>query len=368
MSFQIKAEVLLNNSNWEKNLRKTSKQMEGFGKSMKTISNGVKAAWAGVAALGVGMLFDAIVDVTKAAAQDAKSQALLNAQLQRNWHTNQAGTKAIEDQIDALSNMSGIADDTLRPALQKIVAVTKNSSKGMKAFQLAMDISAGTGKDLNVVSQAMAKYLGGNKKALDKLVPGLSTATDKMKFLKDQYGGMAAIAGNNDPFSRINVVMDNFKEKLGTAFLPVVQKFSDWLASPDAQKSLDDIAKKVQKFGEWFASPEGQKAFKGWMKDLKTMIKLAGDFLGLVSQVATLLGSSGENRLKNKAPIVMPGTGRTVPIVAPDDKSKWTDVGNQFRDVVMNVTVNGVASGQDVVTALTSYARGKGIPMSRLLG
>jgi hypothetical protein len=164
MSFQIKAEVLLNNSNWEKNLRKTSKQMEGFGKSMKTISNGVKAAWAGVAALGVGMLFDAIVDVTKAAAQDAKSQALLNAQLQRNWHTNQAGTKAIEGQIDALSNMSGIADDNLRPALQKIVAVTKNSSKGMKAFALAMDVSAGTGKDLNVVSQAMAKYLGGNKK------------------------------------------------------------------------------------------------------------------------------------------------------------------------------------------------------------
>lgn len=375
MTLQIKAEVLLNNSNWEKNLKKTSKQMEGFGKSMKTVANGVKAAWAGVALLAFGAVGDAIKDVTKAAAEDAKSQALLNKQMDNSWHATKQTKAEIDKYIDSMSNMSAIADDSLRPAFSKIVTVTKSASKAQKAFSNVLDISAGTGKDVNTVAQAYSKYLGGNKNALDKLVPGLKDAGDKMKFLQEKYGGMAAVAGNNDPFARITVVMDNFKEKLGTAFLPVVQKFSDWLASPDAQKSLDEIARKVQKFGEWFASPEGQKAFQGWMKDLKSMIKLAGQFLELVGQVADLIKSNDPNQnkgAKNKFNQVAftsgPKFGELTPAAQAGVLGRTGNMGSVPPTVKMNITVNGVASGKDVVTELSKLARSKGVPLSKLLG
>lgn len=301
MTLQIKAEVLLNNSNWEKKLTQTQKQVAGFGKSMKTVANGVKAAWAGVALLGLNAVGDAIMDVTKLAAEDAKSQALLNKQMDNSFKATKKQKDEMDRYIDTMSNMSGIADDKLRPAMSKLVAVSKNASKAQKAFSTVLDISAGTGKDVNVVAQAYSKYLGGNKTALDKLVPGLKDAGDKMAFLQSKYGGMAEVAGQNDPFARINVVMDNFKEKLGKAFLPVVDKFADWLASGKSQKAMDDLAGKVAEFGEWFASPAGQKAFNEWIDGLKDLITLAGDFLGIAKQVAGLFDQKAKSKALTNA-------------------------------------------------------------------
>lgn len=369
MTLQIKAEVLLNNSNWEKKLTQTQKQVAGFGKSMKTVANGVKAAWAGVALLGLNAVGDAIMDVSKAAAEDNKSMALLNKQMDNSFKATQKQKEEMDRYVDTMSNMSGIADDKLRPALSKIVAVSKNATKAQKSFAVVMDISAGTGKDVNTVAQAYSKYLGGNKGALDKLVPGLKDAGDKMAFLRHQYGGMAEVAGKNDPFARITVVMDNFKEKLGKAFLPVVEKFSDWLTSDEAQVALDDIAKKVQEFGEWFASKEGQDAFKGWMEDLKDMIKLAGDFLGIAKDVANLLGNQGaKDKALTKAANAKNGLnylggGQTPMYTTPTAMS-----GNMFQQPIVNfkVEVNPI-TGKQIVTMLKGEASRRGYSVGRMI-
>lgn len=365
MTLPIKAELLVELGNWQRGLTKANKQLTGFGKSMKTISNGVKAAWAGVALLGLNAVGDALADVTKAASADAKSQALLNKQMDKSWKATKKTKDEMNRYIDSVSNMSGIQDDDLRPAMSKIVAVTKSAAKAQKSFGMVMDISAGSGKDLNTVSQAFAKYLGGNKSALDKLIPGLKDAGDKMGFLQQKYGGMAAVAGNNDPFARITVVMDNFKEKLGTAFLPVVQKFADWLASDDAQKALDDIAGKVQKFGEWFASPEGQETFKGWMDDLKGMIDLAGKFLDLIGDVSKFLGNFNTPKkvVETRKPTSFQNLSSDTKTGILGRTGNMSNAGN----TTINMVVNGTVSGNEVVTALTRYAKGKGIPMSKLL-
>lgn len=374
MTFQVRAEILLANDNWEKNLRKSSKQLEGFGKSMKTISNGVKAAWAGVAALGLNAVYDAIVDVTKAAAEERKSVALLNGALDKNWKATDKTKEAVADFITKQQNLSGILDDKLRPAFAKIALVVKKPEKAMKAFSLAMDVSAGTGKDLNVVSQAMAKFLGGNKTALDKLVPGLKDAGDKMAFLQSKYAGMAAVAGSNDPFARINVVMEDFKEKLGTAFLPVVDKFATWLASDEAQGALDDLAKKVQEFGEWFMSPEGQKTFDGWMQDLKALIKLAGDFLNIAGQVASLLDTK-----KNQKSVLSTAQGRTA--LNPfrggygytDTSQVISSTGNMAaisaKPINVTVKVDGSFNnaGKFIVNSLKKEAGARGVTVGKMI-
>jgi hypothetical protein len=369
VTLQIKAEVLLNNSNWEKKLTQTQKQVAGFGKSMKTVANGVKAAWAGVALLGLNAVGDAIMDVTKAAAEDNKSMALLNKQMDNSFKATQKQKDEMDKYVDSMSNLSGIADDKLRPALSKIVAVSKNAQKAQKAFTVVMDISAGTGKDVNTVAQAYSKYLGGNKTALDKLIPGLKDAGDKMAFIQSKYGGMAEVAGKNDPFARITVVMDNFKEKLGKAFLPVVEKFSDWLTSDEAQTALDDIAAKVQEFGEWFASPEGQESFKGWMKDLKAMIKLAGDFLGIAGKIADLIGNDDAKAKALTSAAGKPnglnylGGGQTPMFTTPTMMT-----GNMGRapQPIVNVKVDPI-TGKSIVTLLEREASRRGYSVGRMI-
>lgn len=370
--FDIKANLFADLTKWSGNMKKASNQTESFGKSVKKVSGAVKAAWAGVAALGVGVLYDAIIDVTKAAAEERKSIALLNGALDKNWKATDKTKEAVADFITQQQNLSGILDDKLRPAFAKIALVVKKPEKAMKAFSLAMDVSAGTGKDLNIVSQAMAKFLGGNKSALDKLVPGLKDAGDKMAFLQSKYAGMAAVAGSNDPFARINVVMEDFKEKLGTAFLPVIDKFATWLASDEAQQALDDLASKVQEFGDWFMSPEGQKTFDGWMKDLKALIKLAGDFLGLVGDVANLLDS------KNKATNGQGAIGAVAKAYKSTPFAQETiagqnailgRTGSMSLAPVINLQVNtNPITGDAVAKLLKGTAQKRGITVGKMIG
>lgn len=371
MSFQVKAEILLNNSNWEKNLKKSSRQIEGFGKQMKTVANGVKAAWATVGLLAFGAVADALVDMTKAAADDQKSMALLNKQMDNSWKASDKSKRAMDEYIDSMSNMTGIADDNLRPAMSKIVSVTKNITKAQKSFAQVLDISAGTGKDVNVVAAAYSKYLAGNENALNKLVPGLKEADDQLGFIQQKYGGMAAVSGKNDPFARMTVVMDNFKEKIGKSFMPVIEQFADWLASPDAQKALDGLVSKVEEFGKWFASKDGQETFKQWFEDLKSLIKMASDFLGLVADVASIFDDKKKSKTLTSVLNTREGSAAfnwmgNVPTgkYAYSNAENLTRSGGNMAPIggtkTVNVTINTTGNGKDIVKEVRKYAQSGG--------
>lgn len=380
MTFDLRAQLLVDLGDWQRGLTKASKQMTSFGKSMKTISNGVKAAWAGVALVGISTVYDGIVEVTKAAAEDRKSQALLEEQLNRTWKGNEKVNKSIEDQLEVMSNATGILDDDLRPALIKIAGVTKNPAKGMKALKLSVDIAAKSGKGLSAVSQAMAKYLGGNKTALDKLVPGLKESGDRMAFLTKNYSGFAEVAGKNDPFGRINVVVENFKEKLGMAFLPIVNNIADWLAGPEAQSALNGIAKWVEKTFKWFTSPEAAAMFADWYEKAKMLLEtVVGMVEGLQDFLDNMPGGNKNKkkmeeatkanqekwRINNKAIDARTQASQMPQSVnvgfVPSSTSKST------QPVAPIINIYGTTSANDVVTALANLARRKGIPLSKLL-
>jgi hypothetical protein len=359
MTFDLKAQLLVDLGNWQAGLTKASKQMTGFGKSMKTISNGVKAGFAGIALMGIASVYDGLVEMTKAASMDTKSVALLNKQMSNSWHATDKTKKSVDNYINSVSNMTGILDDNLRPAFSKIIRVTNGQKKATQAFNMALNISAGTGKDLNTVSAAYAKFLGGNKLALERLVPGLKNAGDKMGFLNTQFAGMAKLSGANDPFARINAVMDNFKEKLGTAFLPLVNSFADWLAGPDAQGMMDSVAKWVQDTMGWFTSPEGQKQLKDWYEKAKS---LAEQMVRIIEGVSVFFGAAPTGFKEN--PNFTPND--YTKLIKPGDTSLQKFVPN--TSTVNNYyTINGVVSGNDVVKALRGQATQKGRTILGLL-
>jgi hypothetical protein len=239
---QIKAELIVNNAKWQAGLAKANKQMTGFGKSVKNISRSINAAFAfiGVAAIG-----EALIDMAKAADEDAASMRVLNKVLVNSWKATDEQTRAVDDFIQRTSVQVGILDDKLRPAFAKIATTIKNPTKAMKVFSLAIDVAAGTGKELNTVSLAMAKFFGGQTTALDKLVPGIKNAGDKMGYLTKKYEGAGAAGAT--AFSKIDVALENIKEQFGAYLLPYAEKFAEFLQTPEAQAAIDDW---VRKFGQ----------------------------------------------------------------------------------------------------------------------
>jgi hypothetical protein len=56
------------------------------------------------------------------------------------------------------------------------------------------------------------------------------------------FKGASTEAANLDPYQRMQIIFGEIQEKLGTALLPVLDKFAAWMMSPPGQKALQGIA------------------------------------------------------------------------------------------------------------------------------
>ncbi len=182
----------------------------------------------------------------KAAVEDSAAQAILAKTLQNVTSATDSQIAAIEEQISVMSLATGVADDELRPAFASLVRVTQDVTAATDGLKLAMDISAGTGKDLGSVSDALAKAYGGNYKALGLLSPELkkmikdgASLDEVMAAMAKTFGGQAAVAAGTaqGQFKRLNVALDEAKESIGMALLPAVMavlpyliEFGNWAA------------------------------------------------------------------------------------------------------------------------------------------
>jgi uncharacterized membrane protein len=144
----------------------------------------------------------------------------------------------VESQILKLSLATGVADDQLRPALGRLVLSTNDTQAATALLNTALDVSAATGKPLETVTNALAKAYDGNTTSLAKLGVGYGAAELKGKDfntvvgeLNTQFGGAAATAAETyqGKIDRIKVALDEAKESLGVALLPIVETFSTYL-------------------------------------------------------------------------------------------------------------------------------------------
>ena len=193
-------------------------------------------AAAGVAAAGYATKL--AVDGVKAAIEDEQAQLRLANALRSATGATDAQIKATEDMILKTSLATGVADDALRPALQRLAVSTKDTVEAQKLLSLALDISKASGKDLESVANALGRAQDGNTTSLGRLGLGLSKAelatlsfTEIQTKLSDLYGGAAA--ANAETFQgkidRLKVGFDEAVESLGFALLPQVEKFIGFL-------------------------------------------------------------------------------------------------------------------------------------------
>ena len=238
-----------------------SSKMSEFGKK-------AAAAFAIAAAAAAAYAVKLGVDGVKAAIEDEAAQLRLASALRAATGATDAQIAATEDYISKTSLATGVADDELRPALQRLALSTKDTGRAQELLALALDVSKGSGKDLETVANALGKAQDGNTTSLGRLGLGLSKAElATLSFeqiqtkLSDLFGGAAA--RNAQTFQgRIEVLKNGFneaKEAVGTALLPIIERLVEFIivyGVPIVNKfkdAFDVVRDAIQRNSENFA-------------------------------------------------------------------------------------------------------------------
>lgn len=216
--------------------KKQFSQLETSGqKAQFLLKKAAIPATAALAGLGA-VLFDA----AKGAMEDEQAQAILAQTLKNTTGATDAQIKANEDWISSQGKLIGITDDELRPVLGRLTSQTHDVQKAQELASLAMDVSAGTGKNLSTVTEALAKAAGGNTAALAKLSPELkamakegASADEMMAALSGTFMDQAEIAGNTTAggMKKLSTAIGEAKEGIGAALLPILEKLMPVLQS-----------------------------------------------------------------------------------------------------------------------------------------
>jgi phage-related protein len=234
----LKLSILGDVDNLNKSLKSATADVETFGDKMGKVGKAIGAAFVAAAAAAAAYAVKIGIDGVKAAIADEKAQTQLALALENATGATTAQIAATEQSILQMSLASGVADDTLRPALGRLVRSTGDITKAQDLLSTALDISTATGKPLESVANALSRAYDGNTTSLGKLGIGLSSAELKtMSFeqvqakLSDLFGGAAA--ANADTYAgkiaRMQVAFDEAKETIGFALLPILEKVMNFI-------------------------------------------------------------------------------------------------------------------------------------------
>lgn len=159
----------------------------------------------------------------------------------------------MEKFIENLSLASGIADDQLRPAMQRLLQVTGSVTKSQQMLQTAIETSRATGIDLVTVAQDLGNAFVGNTRGLRKYGLGLTQAElaaasfiDIQERFNTLFGGTAqdyldSFAGKME---RLAVAGGEAKEKIGQG---LVDAFATIVGDGNLDLAIERIGNFAQK-------------------------------------------------------------------------------------------------------------------------
>jgi len=139
----------------------------------------------------------------------------------------------VEKFIQQLQNSSAVADDVLRPSMDRLLRATDNVTQAQSLLSLALDISATRGVSLEAATSAITKATNGSYTSLAKLSDGYSGAELKAMGFKgtisaltsDFAGGAATAAGSyQGSIDKISLAFGDLQESLGKGFFSGVEK------------------------------------------------------------------------------------------------------------------------------------------------
>ena len=236
----LKLSILGDIDQLKKSLNTGSAEVQGFGSKLGDFSKKAGLAFAAAGAAAAAYAGKLLIDGVKSAIEDEAAQAKLAATLENVTGATKNQISAVEDYITKTALANGVTDDQLRPSLDRLIRSTKDATKAQELQSLALDIAAGTGKDLSAVSEALGKAYDGNLGALKRLGVGIDDSIIKSKnfdaaalALSKTFEGQASKQAETfqGKMARLSIAFDEAKETVGSyvldALTPLVSNFVD---------------------------------------------------------------------------------------------------------------------------------------------
>ena len=231
----------------KKGLERATKDLKGFDKVVATGAFRLKSAFKfGAIAAASGLLVFA-----KNSIQAALAQEKLDKQLQLSLRSigEEFALPSVKNFIDDLQRATNVTEDQLVPALRQLISQTGDLQSSQVLLGKALDISAGTGADLDSVLNAINKAAIGNYTSIGKLGVGFTAAEAKaMGFVNlmqslDKYAGAAedqtkTFAGQLQSFK---ISAGEATETLGQGFLTAAALIAT------GSENLDTFGVKLEK-------------------------------------------------------------------------------------------------------------------------
>jgi hypothetical protein len=230
----LKLSLLADVAEFTKGINTASKDTQSIGNQFEAF--GKKTALA-FAAAGAAIGAFAIASV-KAAAEDEVGQKKLEETIRNTTSATADQIAGIDKYITKQSIATNTTDDVLRPALARLVLATKDVTKAQELLSLAQEIAAARSLPLETVTNALGKAYEGSNTALGKLGTGISKATlatltfdETQQLLNKTFDGFIENQADTAAFKfgQIKIAVDESKEAIGAALLPVVKELADFL-------------------------------------------------------------------------------------------------------------------------------------------
>ncbi len=290
----LKLTILGDVDELKKSLGSATKDVESFGSKVGDFSKKAAVAFAAAGAAATAFAVQAV----KNAAQDEAAQRKLEETIRASTNATVAQTEAVSKYIDKTSLSIGVTDDELRPSLARLIRSTNDVTEAQKLLNLALDISAATGKPLADVSNALGKAYDGNSTSLGRLGLGLDANILKSKDFDLIYQDLTKTFGNfaeneakttEAQFRRIQIAVDEAKESIGAALLPVVQELAGFILT-NVVPALNDFVAGLTNV-KLESGEAGTKAYEfgqqvlgiiQWLIDAKDELIEIGKIIGFV--------------------------------------------------------------------------------------
>ena len=259
---------------------------------------GKKAAVAfGIAGAAIGAFALAAV---KAAAEDETAQTKLQETIRNTTNATTEQIAGIDKYVTAQSIATATTDDVIRPALSRLLRATGDLTKSQELLTLSQEISVATGKPLEAVTNAVSKSFEGSNTALVKLGIGIDAATLKtmtfdetQQLLNKTFDGFIENQSETAAFKfkQISIAVDESKEAIGAALLPVVKQLADFLIVSVVPAIESFVAGLTGEDSLAEGLTESQKKAVDWGRKVRNVIDTVIDLKDELIATAAIIGT-----------------------------------------------------------------------------
>jgi hypothetical protein len=201
----------------------------------------------------------------------------------------------VKDQIEAFASsaekMSKFSDEQVAAALKTMMDYGMGLDDAMKSLATTMDLAAGKQVDLETAAKAVGRAFEGNASLLVRMGVEVTKSkddsvvfADAMTKLQEKFGGAAqkdleTYAGKQ---ALVANAMDNLKEKIGTALIPVLSSFQDMMGNivKGASTLVTDLGEAWKAFSEVPEVKKIAESLSGAFADLQKGFGTVANELG----------------------------------------------------------------------------------------